>query len=194
MTLCYSISTTEYRSGKLTIIMLDPPNSNNQLGSETITINSYSKCTDARRIQQESSAIGYSSSEKSSYKGGKWWMASAIEVLTNHTHSNISDENGHPRKSNKSRWKQLIGQTTRPAQEMTRQKLWIKLKVRVDRAEIWRLTDSHMDREMTAQNTYTTKQKTSSIKQCDRRDDEPLSERDARKSKSQKQRRKAGTT
>ena len=96
VTLYYSISTTEYRSGKLTIIMLDPPNSNNQLGSETRTISSCSKCTDVRRIQQESSAIGYSSLEKISCKGGKRWMASAIEVSTDHTHSNTSDENGHP--------------------------------------------------------------------------------------------------
>ena len=150
VTMCYSISTTVHRSRKLTIIMLDSPNSNNQLGSETRTISSYSKCTDTRRIQQESSTIGYSSSEKISYKGGKRWMASAIEVSTDHTHSNTSDENEHPRKSNKPRRKQQIGRTTRPAQEMTRRKLWIKLRIRLERVEIRRLTNSHVDREMTA--------------------------------------------
>ena len=46
---------------------------------------------------------------------------------------------------------------------------------------------------MTAQSTSTMKKKISSIKRCDRRDNEPSSERDTRKSKFQSQRRKAGT-
>ena len=104
--LCYSISNTVYRSVKLTIILLDPTKNNNQLESETRTSSTCSRCTDASRIQQENSAIGHSSLEKFSYKGGKQGMASAIEALTNHTHNNIKDENGHPQKSDKPRRKQ----------------------------------------------------------------------------------------
>ena len=101
VTLRYTVRTTEYKFGKLTMIKLDLPNSNScKLGSETRTTNSCGKCIDARRNQQDRNTVKYSSSEKISCKCGNWWMASAIEVLTSHTHSNTSDENGHPRKSN----------------------------------------------------------------------------------------------
>ena len=124
-------------------------------------------------------------------------MASAIEVSTGHTHSNTSNVNRHPQKSNntiKPRRKQLMCQTIRLAQEMTRRKLWIKLNVRLERAKVWRLANPRVDQEMTAQSTYTTKQKISSIKRRDQRDHGPSSERDTKKSKFQSQRRKAGTT
>ena len=124
-------------------------------------------------------------------------MAFAIEVSTDHTHSYTSDVNGHPRKSNntiKPRRKQLMCQTTRLAQETTRRKLWIKLNVQLERAKVWRLANPQVDQETTAQSTCTTKQKISSSKRHDRRDNEPSSERDTRKSKFQSQRRKAGTT
>ena len=177
---------------------LDLSNSSSRkLGSETKTTSSCSKCIDARRNQQDRNIVGYSSSEKISCKCGSWWMASAIEVSIGHTHSNTSDVNRHPRKSNKTikpRRKQLMCRTTRLAQEMTRRKLWIKLNVRLERAKVWRLENPQVNQETTAQSTRTTKQKISSIKRRDRRDDEPSSERDTRKSKFQSQSRKAGTT
>ena len=133
--MCYSISNNVYGSVKLTIVLLAPTKNYNQLGSETRTSSSRSRRTDASGTQQDNSAIGLSSSEKLSCKGDKPRMASAIEASSDHTHNNTKDENGHPRKSDK-RSKQKKGRTMRPAQETARRKLWIQLRVRLERVEV----------------------------------------------------------
>ena len=93
--MCYSTSINKYGSVKLTTVLLDPTINYNQLGRETRTPSSRSRCIDA------SSDIGLSSPEKLSYKGGKLGMAPAIVASSDHTHNNTKDENGHLRKSDK---------------------------------------------------------------------------------------------
>ena len=170
--MCYSISNNVYGSVKLTIVLLDPTKNYNQLGSETRTSSSRSRRTDASRTQQEISAIGHSSSEKLRCKGGKPGMASAIEALSDHTHINTKDENGHPQKSDK-RSKQKKGRTMRPAQETARRKLQVQLRVRLERAEVWRLNNSHAVRVKTVQITYTENKEIGSIKREDQREKDP---------------------
>ena len=170
--LCYSISNNVYGSVKLTIVLLDPTKNHNQLGSETRTYSSHSRRTDASRTQQENNTIGHSSSEKFSYKGGKRGMASAIEASSDHTHNNIKDKDGHPRKPDK-RSKQKKGRTMRPTQKTARRKLRIQLRVRLERAKVWRLNNSHAERVKTVQITCTDNKEIGSMKRGDRREEDP---------------------
>ena len=99
-------------------------------------------------------------------------MASAIEASSDHIHNNIKDENGHPQKSNK-RSKQNIGRTMRPTQETTRKKLQIQLRVRLERAKVWRLNNSYAGRVKSVQITCIENEEIGSIKSGDRREEDP---------------------
>ena len=113
--ICYATNINVYELFKLTTVLLVPSTNFSQLGSETRTPRSRSRCTDG------SSDSKFSSPEKPNYKGGKSRMTPETAASPKHAQNNTKGEHKHLQKFDK-RSKQKESRTNTPTQENARRK------------------------------------------------------------------------
>ena len=164
--ICYATNINVYELFKLTTVLLVPSTNFSQLGSETRTPRSRSRCIDG------SSDSKFSSPEKPSYKGGKSRMTPATAASPKHTQNNTKDEHKHLQKFDK-RSKQKESRTNRPTQVNARRKPGIQLRGQMETDEIWRPHSSRADQMKGVQTTCIAHRENGSTKSMDQRAEDP---------------------